>query len=217
MQAFVSWSGGKETMLSCYRVMKERNVRIRSLLNMASEDGKHSQSHGVDSVLLRMQAEAIGVPFTQVKSTWNTYEEEFKKAVSELKAKGIDTGIFGDIDLQEHRDWVERVSREVGIKPILPLWNGKREELFQEFIRSGFKAVVVATNAEFLAEDWLGRELNEEFAKDLKNLGTVDLCGEKGEYHTFVYDGPIFKRKIDLLFGEKIQREKHWFLNVTAK
>ncbi|KPK41544.1 MAG: ATP pyrophosphatase, partial [Omnitrophica WOR_2 bacterium SM23_29] len=114
--------------------------------------------------------------------------------------------------------WVERVCGEIEIEPILPLWKGEREDLLKEFIRVGFKAIVVATNADFLGQEWLGRQINEEFIEDLKALRIeVDLCGEKGEYHTFVYDGPIFKKSIDFSIGKKILKDKHWFLNLKLR
>ncbi len=214
MKVFVSWSGGKETSLSCYRVMQKEDTKVSCLLNMISEDGRHSRSHGVNSALLKLQAEAIEIPLVQRKTTWKSYEKEFKKAVSDLKRQGIQAGVFGDIDLQEHRDWVERICKEVGIKPILPLWKEKREELLEEFIKAGFKAIVVTTNADFLGKEWLGREINNEFIKELKALGNIDLCGEKGEYHTFVYDGPIFRRPVEFAMGRKLLKDKHWFLGL---
>jgi uncharacterized protein (TIGR00290 family) len=216
VKAFVSWSGGKETSLACYRGIK-RNFDIKYLLNMASEDGRHSRSHGVSSNLLKLQAEAIGIPLVQRKSTWKIYEEEFKKALLDFKAKGIQAGVFGDIDLQEHRDWVERVCKETGIQPLLPLWKEKRQDLLEEFIQIGFKAVVVATNADFLNQGWLGRCIDKKFIEDLSALGNIDLCGEKGEYHTFVYDGPIFKRPVEFTIAEKVLKDKHWFLELLPK
>ncbi len=214
MKAFVSWSGGKETSLACYKVMQNPGIEVAYFLNMISEDGRHSRSHGVSSKLLKLQAEAVGIPIIQRRTTWDTYEEVFKKAVLALKEKGVATGIFGDIDLQEHRDWVERVSRDVGIKPILPLWKEKREELLKEFIQAGFRAIIVSLRVDLLGKEWLGRRINEDFVNDLKKVGNIDLCGENGEYHTFVYDGPIFKRNIDILNTKKIKNDKHWFLDI---
>jgi uncharacterized protein (TIGR00290 family) len=208
MKAFVSWSGGKESALACYRAMQDPEVEVSYLLNMLSEDGRRSRSHGISSDLLKAQAEAIGIPILQRKTTWKTYEEEFKAAVSNMD---VAAGIFGDIDVAEHRDWVERVCKEIGIKPILPLWKGKREELMEEFIEVGFKAIVVATNPKALDEKWLGKEINRGFVDELKALGNVDLCGENGEYHTFVYDGPIFKKPIKFEVKNKVLKEKYWF------
>ncbi|MEW6189247.1 MAG: diphthine--ammonia ligase, partial [Actinomycetota bacterium] len=208
---------GKETSLSCYKVMQKQDIKVAYLLNMISEDGKHSRSHGVSSTLLRLQARAIGIPIVQRKIAWENYEEEFKKAMSDFKKEGIRAGVFGDIDLEEHRDWVERVCKEMGIRSILPLWKARREELLEEFIQVGFKAIVVATNADFLGKEWLGREINKGFIEELKALRNVDLCGEKGEYHTLVYAGPIFKKPLEFTVGEKVLKDKHWFLELVPK
>lgn len=235
MKAFVSWSGGKETSLACYKAMQD-HIKVIYLLNMISEDGRRSRSHGLSSALLRAQADAMGIPIIQRKTTWKSYERVFKRAVLELRKEDIEIGVFGDINLQEHRDWVERVCREIEIKPLLPLWEKDREKLLKEFIRAGFEALVVATKADLLGKEWLGRKIDEEFIKDLKRLGNispvrnkspeatastlsgisngVDLCGEKGEYHTFVTDGPLFKRRVKILKSKKIQRNGHWFLEI---
>ena len=217
MNAFVCWSGGKDSTISLYLAMKNRNIKIKYLLNMVSEDGIFSRSHGINSTLLNLQTQAIGIPIVQRGTTWENYESEFKKVVTELKNKDIQAGVFGDIDLQEHRDWVERVCKDTGIKPILPLWKKDREELMNEFISSGFKAIVVATNADFLGKEWLGREVDNKFIDDLKKSGDIDLCGEKGEYHTFVFDGPIFRKPLEFISGEKVLKEEHWLLELSPK
>ena len=217
MKAFVSWSGGKETSLACYKAMQDRNLRVKYLLNMVSEDGSHSRSHGIRSALLRVQSDAMDIPIIQRRASWKNYEEEFKKALSQFKKEGIEVGIFGDIDFSPHREWVERICGETGIKPLLPLWEEDREKLLKEFIRAGFKALVVATQADFLGSEWLGRRIDEEFIENLKRLGNIDLCGEKGEYHTFVYDGPIFRRPVGFVVGEKVSRDKHWFLEIISE
>ena len=214
MNIFISWSGGKETSLSCYKAMQDQSIKVTYFLNMVSLDGKHSRTHGISSELLRLQAEAIGVPIVQKRTTWETYEEEFKKAISDFKKENIQAGGFGDIDLKEHRDWVERVCRESDIKPIFPLWQGKREEILREFIDSGFEAIVVATKKDILGSKWLGRRIDSEFIKDLKGVDGVDLCGEAGEYHTFVTSGPIFKKSIKILKTKKIENDKQCFLDI---
>ncbi len=216
MRVFISWSGGKDTSLACYRVKNLGNFKVEYLLNMTSEDGKVSRSHGVSSKLLKLQAESLGIPIIQRKVAWRTYEEEFKKAVLGLKKEGIQAGVFGDIDLQEHRDWVERVCKEIGIRPILPLWQENRKNLLEDFIRVGFKAIVVATNAQFLGKEWLGRKIDKEFIDTLEALVNIDLCGERGEYHSFVYDGPIFKKPVEFIVGKKILKDKHWFLELKV-
>ncbi len=217
MKAFVSWSGGKETSLACYRAIQDQGNKVVYLLNMVSEDGKHSRSHGLDPRLLRAQAHALGIPIIQKKTTWESYERVFKKTVSELKKEGVKIGIFGDIGLREHRDWIERVGREIGIKPSLPLWKEDRGKLLEDFIQAGFGAIVVATKADLLGREWLGRRIDEEFLEDLKRVSDIDLCGEKGEYHTFVYDGPIFKRPVRFTTGRKVFKDRHWFLEIIPE
>ncbi|MFH1904206.1 MAG: diphthine--ammonia ligase [bacterium] len=213
MKAFVSWSGGKDSCLSCYEAAQSKDIEVSYLLNMVSEDGKSSRSHGISSDLLRLQAEAIGIPIIQ-KAVGKSYEEEFKKAITVLKDRDVQAGVFGDIDVQEHRGWIERVCKELQIKPLFPLWKRKRKKIMEEFIETGFKAIIVATNSEFLGEGWLGRRLDKEVVKDIERLGNMDICGENGEYHTFVYDGPIFRKQVRFVKGKKILREKNWFLEL---
>jgi uncharacterized protein (TIGR00290 family) len=216
IKAFCCFSGGKESCLSLYKAMQNKNIKIKYLLNMINEDGMYSRSHGISSELLKLQADAIGIPIVQRKTSWENYEEEFKKVVSEFKKENISYGIFGDIDLQEHREWVERVCKDLGIKPILPLWKEEREKLITEFIDAGFKAIVVSTRAEILGKEWLGRMIDEKFINSLKKIN-IDLCGELGEYHTFVYEGPIFKNKVGFDIGKKILKDKNYFLEIIPK
>lgn len=214
MKAFACWSGGKESTLALYRA-KFEGINIAYLLNMVSEDGGHSRTHGIDAKLVRCQTEAMGILLIQEKSSWQNYEEKFKKVVSEMKEKGITAGVFGDIDLQEHRDWVERVCKDIGIKPVLPLWKEKRERLLKEFINAGFEAVVIATRASSLGKEWLGRKIDKKFVADLEAMNHIDLCGEKGEYHTFVFEGPIFKEPVKFTAGRKVLRDRNWFLEIA--
>ena len=214
LKAFVSWSGGKDAALSYYRAMK--NFHVTHLLNMVAEDGEISRSHGIRTGVLRLQAEAMGLPVVQIRSSWETYEAEFKRALADLKNKGVEAGIFGDIDLEEHREWVERVSRESGMEAALPLWGEKnRKNLIDELIETGFEAVVVATKKDLLGPEWLGRSIDHDFVRDISKVNGVDISGEGGEYHTFVVSGPIFKKRINILKSEKIARDQHCFLDIS--
>jgi uncharacterized protein (TIGR00290 family) len=215
IEAFCCWSGGKESALSFYRA-EDSGIHITYLINMISEDGRYSRSHGVESELLRSQGDSIGVPVLQYRTTWESYEEEFKRAVSEVKGKGVYRGVFGDIDLQEHRDWIERVCKEMEVQPFLPLWKRKREDLLIEFVEEGFNAILVTVDSRFLGEQWLGRKIDREFISDLMKMRGVDLCGENGEYHSFVYDGPIFKKPVEFRVGERRLRGNHWFLELKC-
>ncbi|MFH1877144.1 MAG: diphthine--ammonia ligase [Candidatus Omnitrophota bacterium] len=214
-KAFVSWSGGKDSVLACYNAIKNDGIEIAYLLNMLSENGTHSRSHHLSVAALRSQAEAMGIPIVQRQAGWQGYEEEFKKALAVFKEEGVHIGVFGDIDVQEHRDWVERVCSESGLNAMLPLWQRSRESLMGEFIAAGFKAVIVAVKLECMGSEWLGRQLDRQFVEDMKCLPQVDLCGENGEYHTFVYDGPIFKVPVEFSVGEKIETQMHCFLDIA--
>ncbi len=212
MKVFASWSGGKESALATYRATSQ-GYQVTYLVNFMSEDGTRSRSHGISSSVLALQAKATGIPLIQVKTSWEHYEENFKKTVTWLKGKGIRGGIFGDIDLEEHKEWVERVCTELEIKPVLPLWGITPEELLAEFWGSGFKSIVVATR---LDKSLLGKILDKAFLDELRKYG-CHPCGEAGEYHTFVTDGPIFNKPINITQGKKEQRNNVWFMEISAK
>ena len=244
MKVFVSWSGGKDCMLACYRVLQQPQTEVAFLLNMLTEDGTHSLSHNLPADLIqeqarkmvpipinRSEAEIGAIPTTlhqkkvkagmevsimQRRASRKDYEKEFKAAISELKQQGVEAGVFGDIDLQVHRDWIERVCKEMEIKAIFPLWEDKREDLLEEFIAAGFKSRIVVTDAATLGEEWLGREIDREFMSTIKNLPHVDACGEKGEYHTFVYDGPVFREPVPFYDEEHRMIENHWVLKMGS-
>jgi len=214
--AFCSWSGGKDAALALHRARRSGLAATR-LINMVTEDGTHSRTHGIEANLLSLQAQAIGIPLVQRRTTWNGYEAEFKKALSAFRDEGIYRGIFGDIDMEEHRAWVERVCSECNVRPSLPLWLEKRDDLLSEFIDEGFKAVIVTVDRRYLDDTWIGREVDRTFVDDLKALGgDVDLCGEKGEYHSFVYDGPIFQRAVPFKKGNVRSDEEYFFLDIKA-
>ena len=212
MKVFSSWSGGKECALATHRAISQGH-QVLYLVNFISEDGERSRSHGIKASVLALQAEAIGIPLIQVPTSWENYEQNFKEVVRELKDKGIEGGVFGDMDLEEHREWVERVCSETGIKAFLPLWGTEADELVDELLKLGFKAMVIAT---ILEEDLLGKVLDKALVSQIAKLGSHP-CGERGEYHTFVTAGPIFKRAIKVIQGEKGKRDNAWFLEVSAE
>lgn len=220
LKVAVSWSGGKDSCFSLFRSIGQSPsaCQVCFLLNMVNRDAKRSMSHGLDPKLIATQAEAMEIPILQRETTWETYEQEFKRAVAELKQKGINGVVFGDIDLQEHKDWVERVCGELGVNPILPLWGSEPQRLLSDFIDAGFEAVVVTAKAELFSEKWLGRNMSREFIEELDRLNkesNTHICGEKGEYHTFVIDGPIFKRRIKIIDTSKVLREGYRFLDIS--
>jgi diphthine-ammonia ligase len=212
VNVFSSWSGGKECALATYRAISQGH-EVLYLLNFISDDGERSRSHGTKASVLALQAQAVGIPLLQVKTSWEDYEQNFKKAVAELKDKGVEGGVFGDIDLEEHREWVERVCGEVRVKAFLPLWGAKPEKLIEEFLELKFKAMVVATR---LDENFLGRILDQPMVRQMCGLGSHP-CGESGEYHTFVTEGPIFKKRLKVTRGESKKIEDMWFQDISAE
>ncbi len=208
-----SWSG----CLACYKAMRQ-GYNVKYLLNFISKEHKRCCFHGVEAKLLKLQADLIGIPLVQkeVTADMKEYEKEFKEAVSSLKQEGITRMVFGDIYLDEHKDWVERVCNDVGVRPIEPLWNIPTETLINEFVDFGFKAVVVSCQADKFGKDFVGREVNKFFLEELKSRN-ICPCGENGEFHTLVVDGPIFKRGIKILQSEPVLKEgfwKYWFLDI---
>ncbi len=212
-----SWSGGKDSCLACYRAMQQ-GYKVKYLVNFISRESQRGCFHGIEQKLLQLQAELIGIPLVQkeVTADMKEYEKEFKAAVSELKDTGIEGMVFGDIYLDEHKDWVERVCQDIGITSIEPLWNNSPAVLLEEFISLGFKAIVVSAQADKFSQDFVGREVNKELLQELQ-ARNICPCGENGEFHTLVVDGPIFKRKIEILESEPVLKEgfwKYWFLDI---
>jgi len=212
----MSWSGGKDSCLACY-LATVRGLKVSYLANMITEDGARSMTHGQSSELLQVQSQAIGIPLIQRQTTWNSYEAEFKKMLQALKQEGIDGGVFGDIDLDEHREWVERVCREVDIVPHLPLWGERQDKLLRDFVNFGFEAIVVTTKADLLGQEWLGRKIDLDFISQLLELQktkNITPCGEAGEYHTLVIDGPLFQKRMEILETRKTLKDGYWFLEI---
>jgi diphthine-ammonia ligase len=206
MKIVASWSGGKDSCFACYKAIQEGHD-VSNLLIMMSDPNK-SNFHMIRSDMLDAQSQAIGIPIVKCTTTPDTYEQDFKKALLQIKAEGVEGIVTGDVfDVALHEaGWLDRICKEVGLKPVKPLWHRDTQQILNEFISEGFKATVVRVKTDVLGMEWLGREINKEFFGDLLKLGTVDPCGENGEFHTFVTDGPLFKKKrIEILESEKVK------------
>ena len=214
MKSFISWSGGKDCMYALHLFLKNKRNSVACLLNMCSADGERSGSHRLSRRLIQLQAEAMHIPVAQQPVEEGDYERSFKKAILELKEQGIDSGVFGDIYLQEHRDWIERVCRETGIIPFFPLWKKDTGELIRGFITEGFKAITVAVQKGKLAETFLGKQFDNALLSTIMDIRGVDPCGENGEYHTFVFDGPLFRHAVPFSEKGRYEDDKHWFLEI---
>jgi uncharacterized protein (TIGR00290 family) len=203
MKVVVSWSGGKDSCLACYKALQQ-GFAVQNLLTMMNSHG-NSSFHMINVDLLDAQSYAIGLPLVKIFTTPETYEQDFKNALNQTRsqgAKGIVTGDIFDVALHE-KGWLERVCQETDMEPIKPLWRGDSRQILDEFLKLGFKAIVVRTKLGLLGEEFLGRNLDKEFQYDLSKLDSVDPCGERGEYHTLVTDGPLFKKRIELLQTRK--------------
>ena len=213
MKTLVSWSGGKD---SCYALMLaiRQGFQPGVLLNVMNESGQRSRSHGLPEWLLKKQAAAMGWPLRLIASSWNDYEKNFINALRELKQQyALSHAVFGDIDLQAHRDWEEKVTAEAGLEALLPLWQQDRKDLLLQMLDAGIVTRIVSCNAT-MGPSFLGRTLTAAIIPELEALG-IDPCGENGEFHTVVLDCPLFSEKISLQASEKQEHEGYWFLNLA--
>jgi diphthine-ammonia ligase len=210
-----SWSGGKDSCLALYRAM-QAGAEPSFLLAMLREDGTRSRSHGLRREVLQAQADRLGIPLVTKAASWADYESIFIAALQELEAAGVEAGVFGDIDIEEHRSWEEKVCAAAGLEAHLPLWQADRQALLGEFLMLGFEAVIVAVNGEKLDQAYLGRVLDLELVREFAELG-IDPCGEEGEYHTVVVDGSIFARPVRLQLGDRVFRDGYGFLDVVTR
>jgi len=200
------WSGGKDSCLALHHVLQQQHFDIRYLLTTLSEAHDRVSMHGVRQRLLLQQAESLGLPLYQVKlpdmPDMFTYESTINSHLNSLKAEGITHAIFGDLFLEDLRIYREKQLAALGMNAEFPLWNRNTTEVLQEFLALGYKTVIVC--AQHGLEDFCGRIIDEQLMNDLPK--GVDPCGENGEFHTFVFDGPIFKKPIDFILGEKVYR-----------
>lgn len=203
-----SWSGGKDSCLACYLAMKQ-GMNVSHLVHF----DRPNNLHGVDPALIRLHADLTGIPMVQRKVSQEKFEQELKMTVSSLKKEGIKGMIFGDIYLEPHKEWVDRTCAELGIEAVEPLWGRKTEDIIREFLGLGFETIVASGDQKLIGKEWIGRRMDEAFIENLK-ARNLDVCGESGEFHTFVTAGPLFKGKIDITRSEVVARDGFWFLQV---
>ena len=213
-KAFISWSGGKDCCLAAYKAIRQ-GVIVVYLLNMVTQDGQRSCSHGIAAQWIRQQSEAMDIPLLQFPTTNDNYQSVFVNALHHLNKEGVTAGVFGDIDFEPHREWIEKVCAPSGITPILPLWGGNQSKIVMDFIGLGFEAKVIAIRADLMGKEWLGRMLDKGFLEDVADLNKdITPCGEAGEFHTLVVDGPIFEKRMEIRDAETVKRGEHWFWDI---
>jgi diphthine-ammonia ligase len=207
MKVVASWSGGKDSAYAYYLATQQGHQVINLLTMMMSEE--KSNFHMIPSGILDAQAEALGIPLIKKITSAATYEADFKAVLKECKVQGAEGLVTGDIyEVAGHEEgWLGRVCREIGLTPVKPLWMGDTKQIYLDYLKTGFKATVVRTKLDLLGVEWLGRALDRKFYDDILKVGNVDACGEGGEYHTVITDGPPFKKKIEILETEKHKLE----------
>lgn len=204
--SFFNWSGGKDSAMALHKMLQDPQFNIEALLTNVNSDTDRISMHGVRRSLLQKQAESIQIPLHTIELNSSPSLKEYEAVVDEkllgLKKEGLDTAVFGDIFLEDLRSYRENHFSKSDIETIFPLWGHNTKELMRAFIEEGFKAVVVCVKSELLDESFVGRELDDDFIESLPD--NVDPCGENGEFHTFVYDGPIFTKAIPFEKGEVV-------------
>jgi uncharacterized protein (TIGR00290 family) len=207
-KAFFNWSTGKDSALALYKILQDKNYSIDKLVTSVNENFSRVLMHGVQEELLNQQAESIGLPLEKIyfpeEVSMEFYGEIMKNKMLQLASEGFEFSVFGDIFLEDLKNYRESKLQEVNLKAVFPLWKRDSKELMKEFISVGFKAITVSISEKHLDKSFVGRELDIDFINDLPE--NVDACGENGEFHTFVYDGPIFKKPIEFFIGEKTKR-----------
>lgn len=210
-----SFSGGKDSVLALYKASKVGEAI--GLIVMMEEEGKRSRSHGMPPELIRAQAEAIGLPLYSAAASWEDYENVFIKLLEIAKNEGAEVLVTGDLDMPEHGCWHEKVTNHVGLKLGMPLWKMDHRKTVEEFIDLGFETMIVTVNLSLgMVKEDLGRTLTHEYIKELEARG-IDPCGEGGEFHTTVVDGPIFKYRIPFQKCEIVNDREYAFLPLELK
>lgn len=212
----MGWSGGKDSALSVQALQQDFSVHIHALLTTLTDSYDRISMHGVRRSLLEMQAESLGLPLIQIRIPVGcdnaTYEAKMEAALLEVKAQGVRRCAFGDLFLQDIREYRDRQLARVDMEGMYPVWGVDTTDLAQQFIRDGFRTILVCVDPTKLAPSFCGREFNEELLADLPD--SVDPCGENGEFHTFVYAGPIFREPLPVRRGEVVERDKFWYCDL---
>ena len=210
------WSGGKDSAMALHEILKNNQYEIVSLLTTITEDYDRISMHGVRRLLVEQQAQSLDIPLHKIfipKTCSNEiYAAKMSQALTRFKQDGVETVAFGDIFLEDVRRYREENLAKLNMKGVFPLWGRDSAELAQSFISLGFKAVVSCIDTKVLNEKFLGRQIDKDFIAELPP--DIDPSGENGEFHSFVYDGPIFKQSIGYKRGEMVLRDSFYFCDL---
>lgn len=205
-KTYFNWSSGKDAALALYKMLNSNNFNIDKLVTTVNKDFNRVSMHGLRVELLEAQAKSIGIPLHKItfpaKVDMNLYNATMKHEMENLVNQGYTHCGFGDIFLEDLKHYRDTKLAEVGIQGVYPIWKKDTKTVLREILDLGFKAITVCVNAKLLGKEFVGRVINEQFINDLPD--NVDVCGENGEFHTFVFDGPFFNYPIDFSLGGKV-------------
>ena len=210
-----SYSGGKDSVLAIYKAVKQGMVPL-ALITTFNTDKKRSCFHGIPKPVLNSIEESIGAPVWLMKTSGDEYTENYEKILRSAKEQGAEACVFGDIDIEGHLKWCTKRCENVGIEPLFPLYGNSREAVVNDFIESGFTAHFTIIDTTRISISLLGKQLTKETLREIKEQG-ADICGENGEYHTFVSNGPIFKTPVGFSFGEMSLDKNYAILPLNAR
>ncbi len=208
-KTYFNWSTGKDSAMALYQLLQDKQYKVDCLVTTVNSHYNRVSMHGLRTELLKRQCDALELPYTQIDlpetPSMEQYEALMIREITALKSQGFTHSAFGDIFLEDLRDYREKQLSKMHITPVFPLWKKDTAQLMSQFLKLGFKAVIVCAHAKYFNEDFVGREVNQQLIDSLP--GNVDPCGENGEFHTFCYDGPIFKQAVAFNKGITVYRE----------
>jgi uncharacterized protein (TIGR00290 family) len=210
-----SWSGGKDCCLALYKAL-QAGYNVQVLANFYSERYERVRFHGTPIALIGDQARAMGLDLLQWSTPDETYEEAFLAGLRVLVDGGVTGIVFGDIYPEAHREWGRRMCAEVGVEAVHPIFGMDTQQVMAEFLAAGFEAVVISGRPDLFSGEQMGARLGPEFLAWCAERPGLDVCGENGEYHTVVVDGPLFRQRIELTDAEPCQVNGHWFVDIRA-
>ncbi|TBN04757.1 adenine nucleotide alpha hydrolase [Hyunsoonleella flava] len=208
-KTYFNWSSGKDSALALYHLLQDKRYSVDELVTTVNSYYNRVSMHGLRKALLVEQTNAINIPVSFIElpemPSMEVYEQKMNDTVARLKLKGFTHSAFGDIFLEDLRKYREEQLDKQGFKAIFPIWKRDTRALMNEFLDLGFKTIIVCANSKYFDENFVGTVMDKHFVNNLPK--EVDPCGENGEFHTFCFEGPIFKNPIDFTIGEKVYRE----------
>lgn len=215
MKFVMSYSCGKDSTLALHTMLAQGHEAV-ALIVVVHEDAQRSFFHGVDKTMLEQISSVLGIPLLLTPTRGERYHLAMEESLRKAREQGAEAACFGDIDIEEHRVWCEERSQQAGLKAVFPLWQRDRRENVFELLRLGYRCLIKTVNSTLLPRTLLGKIIDHEVVKEMDQCG-IDICGENGEYHTIVVDGPIFSRPVAYALGEILDFGDMAVIDVQAR